>query len=77
MQEVKKCPFCGESPKVGFEYYSGKDYDRIFFSATVRCTCGTKKTVVFKATDIGDLVPLFDYENAIESAIDLWNERAE
>ena len=76
MQELKRCPFCGRIPSAGFKYCSGSIYDSMFFAAAVRCACGTEKKVIFKATDI-NLVPLFDYENAIEKAIDLWNERAE
>lgn len=75
MKELKPCPFCGNLPQMGCEYYrSSGSY--VTLRAVIRCTkCNTEKSVVFTASDFY-LVPVTEYERAFERVRDAWNGRA-
>lgn len=73
MNELKKCPFCGEIPRTEVEVTKmGGGEDHVDFS--VHCTnCGTFKIVRLK---INGFVNFFDVEKAQEQVIQAWNQRA-
>ena len=76
MEEIylKPCPFCGESPLSGVEFYESCG-SNIKLRATVCCPkCHINRGYVFKATDVNP-VPFFDYEVAFDKAKKLWNQR--
>lgn len=73
-ENLKPCPFCGEIPTSGIEYYDGSRTD-IRLRAVVYCKCGANKSVIFRATDI-NLVPFLNYEAAYDKAKKLWNKRS-
>lgn len=76
MDELKRCPFCGESPICGVDFYESCG-GAVKLQAVVKCTsCGTSKRVVFNATDV-NLVPFWDYEKAFDKVRDEWNRRAD
>lgn len=75
MSELKPCPFCGESPIAGMEFYESQG-SIIRLKATVLCKrCHISQSKVFQATDI-NIVPFFNYEVAMEGAEKAWNRRA-
>ena len=75
MEELKRCPFCGEIPKCGVEFYESHGAE-VELAAVVKCTgCGIRKTEIFKATDNITFIPFFNYENAFEKVVKYWNER--
>lgn len=73
-EELKPCPFCGESPVAGMEFYESCG-SVIRLRATVLCKrCNISQSKVFQATDI-NIVPFFSYEVAMEEAKKAWNRR--
>ena len=77
MTELKPCPFCGQRPVTGVDFYESCGGHSVKLQAVVTCTkCHVSRGVVFQATDI-NLIPFSDYENAFNKAIELWNERPE
>lgn len=75
MEELKRCPFCGQSPICGVEFYESHGSE-VKIAAVVRCShCYIERRVVFKATDQISLVPFWDYEKAFDKVINKWNER--
>lgn len=75
MSEIKPCPFCGDSPIVGMEFYESCG-SVIRLRATVCCKhCNISQGKVFQATDI-NIMPFVNYEVAMENAINAWNRRA-
>lgn len=75
-ENLKPCPFCGEIPISGIEYYDGGSGDNIRLRAVVYCKgCGANKSAIFRATDI-NLVPFLNYEAAYDKAKKLWNKRS-
>lgn len=75
MEELKRCPFCGELPVCGVEFYQSSGSD-VHLAATVKCTrCGVYKRRIFKASESPRLIPFMNYENAFEGVIRDWNER--
>jgi len=76
VEELKRCPFCGEQPVSGVEF-SGSDGVTIKLKAVVRCPrCDVSRGFVFKATDINP-VPFFTYEVAFDKAKTQWNQRSD
>lgn len=74
MDDLKRCPFCGEVPSSGVEFYESCGSD-IKLKAIVYCLkCHVSRGTVFRATDINP-VPFLDYEVAFDKAVKLWNQR--
>ena len=71
-QELKPCPFCGETPTTGINYSKcGGGELRLTFSV-VCLNCKTVKSVTREVEGKS-----FDeYVNNMKAAIDLWNRRA-
>ena len=75
MAELKSCPFCGDKPNMGVEFYESRGSE-ILLKAEVLCQkCHIGMSVIFKATEI-TLVPFERYTEAFANAIDRWNRRA-
>lgn len=72
-KELKRCPFCGESPRTEVSVTKmGGGEDHVDF--TIHCTnCGTEKTVRLKIVAFANF---FDVEKAQEQVIQAWNKRA-
>ena len=46
MEELKRCPFCGEIPKCGVEFYESHGAE-VKLAAVVKCTgCGIRKNKI-------------------------------
>ena len=76
MDELKPCPFCGEAPSSGVEFFESCGSTDIKLRVIVYCQkCHVARGFVFKATDITP-VPFFDYEVAFDKAKKAWNRRA-
>lgn len=74
MTELKPCPFCGESPISGVEFYESCG-SNIKLKAIVYCPkCHINRGYLFRATDINP-VPFLDYEVAFDKAVKSWNQR--
>jgi len=76
MEELKPCPFCGNIPTCGTEFYEscGKE---IKLTAVVECTvCGVRKRFIFKASDPNTYVPFSDFDYAFSRVLSEWNRRA-
>ena len=75
MEELKRCPFCGELPICGVEFCQSSGSD-VHLAATVKCiSCGVYKRKIFKASESSILIPFINYENAFEKVVKDWNER--
>lgn len=74
MDELKKCPFCGTSPRTEVRVTKmGGTEDQVDFS--IHCTnCGIYKTVRLKITVY---VNFIDVDKAISDVIAAWNQRIE
>lgn len=74
MDELKKCPFCGELPRTEVRVTKmGTTEDQIDFS--ICCTnCGTSKTVRLKIVGYADFI---DVNKALAEVIEAWNQRVE
>lgn len=74
MNDLKRCPFCGEAPSSGVEFYESCGGE-VKLKAIVYCPkCHINKGYVFKATDINP-VPFLDYDIAFDKAVKSWNQR--
>lgn len=74
MSELKRCPFCGLSPRTEVRVTQmGGDTDNIDFSIVCE-ECGTFKTIRLK---IAKRACFLDVEISMEKAINAWNQRAE
>lgn len=74
MTELKPCPFCGNQPEAGVEFYKSCESE-VTLKAEVWCErCHIGRAVIFKATEI-TLVPFERYIDAFNSAISKWNRR--
>ena len=74
--KLKPCPFCGNQPEVGVEFYESCGSE-VKLRAEVwceRCKVGIAK--IFTATEI-TLVPFDRYIDAFDSVVSKWNTRAE
>lgn len=77
MEELKRCPFCGQSPICGVEFYESHGSE-VKLAAVVQCPhCHIERRIVFKATELTSLVPFWDYEKAFDMVVNRWNERAD
>lgn len=75
MEELKRCPFCGELPVSGVEFYQSSGSD-VHLAAIVKCIgCGVYKRKIFKASELPRLIPFMNYENAFDEVIRDWNRR--
>lgn len=74
MDELKKCPFCGTSPRTEVRVTKmGGAEDQIDFS--IHCTnCGIDKTVRLNITAYADFT---DVNKAQAKVIEAWNQRIE
>ena len=71
---LKPCPWCGESPKSGVEFYESKGSVGTL-AAIVYCPkCGVNRRKIFKATDV-ITVPFSVYEVAFDEVKQAWNRR--
>ena len=76
MSELKSCPFCGNQPQAGVEFYESCGSE-VWLKAEVWCErCCVGRAKIFKATEI-TLVPFDIYTDAFDSAVLEWNTRAE
>lgn len=76
MTELKRCPFCGSTPRHGVEFYESHGAEARLV-AVVECSkCEVRKRTIFKATDHISLIPFWDYEKAFADVIKRWNTRA-
>lgn len=74
--KLKPCPFCGNQPEVGVEFYESRGHE-VTLKAEVWCErCRVGRAKIFKATEI-TLVPFDRYMDAFDSAVLRWNTRAE
>ena len=74
MSDLKRCPFCGLSPRTEVRVTQmGGDTDTIDFGV-VCGECGTSKTFRMK---IVKRAYFQEVERAMELAISAWNQRAE
>ena len=72
MADLKRCPFCGESPKTNFRVTSlGCNSDAVQFSV-VCDKCGAHKTVELK---VNRDCCFLDVEIAMNKVYKLWNTR--
>lgn len=74
MDELKRCPFCGELPRteVRVTKMCGTE-SRVDFS--IHCTnCGVSKTVRLKIVGYANFI---DVDKAKSDVIAAWNQRAE
>lgn len=71
-EELKGCPFCGESPRTEVSVSKmGGGEDHVDF--TIHCTnCGIQKTVRLK---IAGFVYFSDVDKAMAQVIEAWNRR--
>lgn len=75
MDDLKRCPFCGEIPSSGVEFCVSCGSE-IKLKAIVYCPkCHINRGYIFKATDINP-VPFLDYEIAFDKAVKAWNQRS-
>lgn len=80
-REIKPCPFCGGAAKIKLiEAFANTGIAGFRF--TIVCSkCGVefpvKFNVGFYLTDRGEIKQGIGYEDAIETAINFWNRRAE
>lgn len=74
MSELKRCPFCGASPRTEIMVSQmGGGEDKVDFS--IRCPdCGTAKTV---RLTIHGYVNFVDADIAMDDVTKAWNQRAE
>ena len=74
MNELKRCPFCGTSPRTEVRVTKmGGTEDQVDFS--IYCTnCGVNKTVRLKIVAYASFV---DVDKAESDVINAWNQRAE
>lgn len=74
MDELKRCPFCGEFPRTEVRVTKmGGTEDQIDFS--IHCTnCGTDKTARLKIVEYADFI---DVNIAQAKVIEAWNQRIE
>ena len=70
MDEIKTCPFCGETPTTNVRYWSCGG-DELRLTAEVKCKCGISKGYSFQ----GNAVTFDTYIQAFQDAISAWNER--
>ena len=73
MDELKRCPFCGELPRTEVCVTKmGGTEDYVDFS--IHCTnCGTRKTVRLKIVAYANFI---DVDKAKSDVIAAWNQRA-
>ena len=75
MDDLKRCPFCGNLPRCGVDFYEMYDAE-IKLKAVVECTgCKISKHKIFKATENYGLVPFIDYQKAFDAVVEEWNRR--
>lgn len=74
MDELKRCPFCGMSPRTEVRVTKmGGTEDQIDFS--IHCTnCGIDKTIRLKIVAYADFA---DVNKAQAKVIEAWNQRME
>jgi len=74
MDELKKCPFCGELPRTEVRVTQmGGTESQVDFS--IHCiNCGISKTVRLKIVGYADFI---DVNKALAEVIKAWNQRAE
>ena len=74
MDELKRCPFCGTSPRTEVRVAKmGGGEDQIDFS--IHCTnCGISKTVRLKIATYANFI---DVNKAQAEVIEAWNQRIE
>ena len=72
MDELKRCPFCGELPRTEVRVTKmGGTEDQVDFS--IHCTnCGVSKTVRLKIVGYADFI---DVNKALAEVIKAWNQR--
>lgn len=72
MDELKRCPFCGEIPRTEMAVTQmGGPEDRVSF--TIRCpSCGVYKTVILR---INAYAHFLDVDKAESEVIIAWNKR--
>lgn len=74
MDEIKRCPFCGSSPRTEVSVTKmGGTEDHVDFS--IHCTdCGVRKTVRLKIVGYANFI---DVDKAVSDVIKAWNQRIE